>query len=114
MPLNPDNQKETRTTGAAATSAQDDPLRTLERVLGETIPPILLQARESFRRDLPQLLTEHSRKWVAYSGDQRLGIGSSKTELYQECLRRGFVPGQFLVLSIEPELPREIVVSLDV
>ncbi len=85
----------------------------LEHVLGERIPFLLVQAREAFHRDLPQLLREHSRKWVAYSGGQRLGIGSSKTQLYQECLRRGLGPGEFLVLSIEPELPREVVVFDD-
>ena len=89
-------------------------MQTLERVLGESIPPLLAQARETFRRDLPQLLTKHYRKWVAYSGERRLGLGSSKTQLYQECLRRGLVPSQFLVLSIEPELPQELEVSLDV
>jgi hypothetical protein len=90
------------------------PLRKLEQVLGKRFPPLLFQSREAFRRDLPQLLRQHYRKWVAYSGDQQLGLCPSKTRLYQECLRRGLEPGQFLVFSIEPEVPREVEVSPEV
>ena len=114
--MQPDAEKSRELLAAAAstTLAQEEPLQTLERVLGETFPRILTQAREAFRRDLPRLFREHPRKWAAYSGEQCLGIGPSKTLLYQECLRRGLAPGQFLVLSIEPEVTREVEVPLDV
>src|SRR5262245_45675882 len=114
MPPTPDNLHEPPGTGVASVAVPEEPLRRLEQVLGETIPPLILQARQAFRRDLPCLLAEHSRKWVAYSGDRRIGMGSSKTPLYQECLRRGLTPAQFLVLSIEPERPREVEIPRDV
>ena len=95
-------------------TAPEGPLRQLEGVLRETIPPMIVQARETFRRDLPRLLAAHPREWVAYSGEQCLGLSPTKTGLYQECLRRGFTPGQFLVLRVEAERPREIEVPLDV
>src|SRR5438132_520135 len=112
MPSNADNLPGPLT--AAPAASQENPVQHLEQLLGETIPPLITQARATFQRDLPQLLARHFRKWVAYSGDQRIGIGSSKTALYQECLRHGLAPGQFLVFSIEPELPREVEISLDV
>jgi hypothetical protein len=74
------------------------------------ISAAIREAQEAFRRDLPQLLREARlrRRWVAYRGPERIGVGPSKRELYQECLRRGYRPGEFLVRRIEPEAPREV------
>jgi hypothetical protein len=47
------------------------------------------------------------RQWVAYHGEQRIGFARTKTELYQECLRHGLRRGEFVVRSIEPEVPKE-------
>jgi hypothetical protein len=71
------------------------------------VPPGIERAMNAFRRDLPQLLEGHANEWVAYSEDTRISFGSSKTQLIQECLRRGFQRGDFVVQSIEPEVPRE-------
>jgi hypothetical protein len=73
------------------------------------IPPLIERSQEAFRRDLPDLLKMkgRSRQWVAYHGDRRIGFAPTKTELYQECLRQGFQRGEFVVRSIEPEVPRE-------
>jgi hypothetical protein len=48
------------------------------------------------------------RRWVAYHGDERIGLNSSKRRLYQECLSRGLQPGSFVVRSIEPEVSRDV------
>ena len=71
------------------------------------LSPQIQQSQNAFRRDLPQLLRERYRQWVAYHGDERIGFSPSKRQLYQECLRRGLRPGTFVVRSIEPEAPRE-------
>ena len=68
------------------------------------IPPIIRRAQSAFRRDLPRLLAERAGQWVAYQGDQQIGFGATKTELYQECLRQGIKRDQFLVRSVEPEM----------
>jgi hypothetical protein len=86
----------------------------LEEILGEKMAPKILQARQAFRRDLPELLRDHPRRWVAYHGDQRIAVGATKTALYQDCLRRGLQRDQFLVLLVEPEMPDEIEVPIDV
>ncbi|GEM_PF-4322852 len=86
----------------------------LEEILGEKMPPMIVQARNAFRRDLPELLRDHPRRWVAYHGDRRIGVGGTKTALYQDCLRRGLGRDQFLVLLVEPEMPDEIEVPIDV
>jgi hypothetical protein len=74
----------------------------------QDLSPQIQQSQSAFRRDLPQLLRERYRQWVAYHGDERIGFSPSKRQLYQECLRRGLQPGTFVVRSIEPEVPREI------
>jgi hypothetical protein len=72
------------------------------------IPPLIAQAREAFRRDLPELMKKRFRQWVAYYGDKRIGFGSSQRQLYQKCLRQGYPNGEFLVDCIIPEMPEEI------
>lgn len=69
------------------------------------------QAWAAFQRDWPQLAQEHYGQWVAYHGDQQLGIGRSKTELYQVCLQRGLKRGEFQVFGIEHPLPDNLVVD---
>ena len=86
-------------------------------VLDIPIAPGVARSLDAFRRDLPKLLETHSREWVAYHGDERIGFGRTQTELYQECLRRGLKRDDFFVCSIEPgaaDEEEEIEVSPDV
>jgi hypothetical protein len=62
-----------------------------------------LRAEHAFRRDLVQLLEERPGQWVAYHGEQRVGFAPTKTELYLECLRRGWKHEEFVVHCIEPD-----------
>src|SRR5258708_110070 len=68
------------------------------------IPPGIRKSQEAFWRDLPELLPMRSRKreWVAYHGDERIGFGRTRTELCQECLRRGINDDEYYVGRIEP------------
>ncbi|HPM82015.1 MAG TPA: hypothetical protein PLF81_15015 [Candidatus Anammoximicrobium sp.] len=59
------------------------------------------------RRDLPRLLETDYGKWVAYCGNERLGLGRTQTELYERGFARGLKSDEFLVCSIEPEIPDE-------
>jgi hypothetical protein len=72
------------------------------------------QATLAFWRDLPQLLRERPGQWVAYHGDRQLGFGATRWELWQECLRRGLVPDEFVVRSIEPEDPSLILEGTEI
>ena len=65
------------------------------------------RAHEALRRDLPELLKKYPHRWVAYTGDWMLAVGRSYHDLYQLCLSRGLSDDDFVVLSIEPELPDE-------
>jgi hypothetical protein len=78
--------------------------------LPTALEPRIEQAQQAFRRDLPELLKlkNSARQWVAYAGDRRVALGRTKTELYQECLRRGLGRGTFVVRSIEPDALREV------
>jgi hypothetical protein len=73
------------------------------------IPPMVVQSREAFLRDLPRLLGERPRQWVAYHGDEQLGFGKTRAELFQACLGRGLNREEFLVCSIEPPIDTMIV-----
>ena len=71
--------------------------------------PILQQALETFRKDLPKLMETHYRQWVAYHGDRCIGFGRSQRELYQECLQReGLQPDELLVSRVGQEPPSTI------
>src|SRR5262249_21271628 len=72
----------------------------VQRLLGPTpalppsfpeVPPGIKRSQEALRRDLPQLLENKKlfHQWVAYHGDQRIGIARTETELIKECIRRG-------------------------
>jgi hypothetical protein len=59
--------------------------------------PVYVRSEEEFYRNLSELLKKHERKWVAYHGDECLGIARTGTELWQRAYRRGLRPGEFYV-----------------
>jgi hypothetical protein len=67
------------------------------------IAPGILRSMQAYWRDLPQLLLLRSRKrvWVAYHGDERVGFGRSRADLYDECMGRGLARGEFYVGMLE-------------
>ncbi|MCI0457315.1 MAG: hypothetical protein L0Z62_10115 [Gemmataceae bacterium] len=91
----------TRTDNLAAAEAERRRLHNLQ-----------VRAWHAFYRDLAGLLKDRYRQWVAYHGDQQLGFARTQTELYQECLRRGFQRGEFVVCSIEPADPDFVIDEL--
>src|SRR5437660_892525 len=94
---------------SASADTVPDERRRLEEVLGEKMPVGILQARAAFQRDLPRLLQLHAGAWVAHSADGCIAVGSTKTEVHQQCLRRGLPPEQFLVARVEPQEANEVV-----
>ena len=68
------------------------------------IPPAITASQAAFRRDLPELLKERPRQWVAYHEDERIGFARSPFELYEECFRRGFKEEEFVVRRIMEEI----------
>src|SRR5947209_6954343 len=67
------------------------------------IAPAMLRSQRGFWRDLPELLKNRRNhgKWVAYHGDERVGLGKTRTELYRHCLGRGLRRGEFYIDRIE-------------
>ncbi len=70
------------------------------------VPPMIQQALDKHRRDLPELMKKHARQWVAYHGEQRLGFGRSKRKLYRKYLDRGLSIDELVVLGVEPVATR--------
>jgi hypothetical protein len=72
--------------------------------------PIIIEATDAYFRDQQELLAHRAahpgERWVAYHGNQRVGIGTSKRELICECLKRGIPKKQLLVLGIDPTIKR--------
>jgi hypothetical protein len=99
---------------SVATPLSAEAVHQLEIVLNEPFTPLIMQARAAWRRDLPTLLETHPGKWVAYHGDRQIGIGSRKTQLFQECLHAGLERGQFIVLRIEHEAEHQVNLRVDV
>jgi hypothetical protein len=79
-----------------------------ERVRGvigqvdEEVPEGVRRSEQAFLRDLPTLMGEHSRRWAAYHGDERVAIGESQRQLIRECLRRGLTEEEIYVGMIVP------------
>jgi hypothetical protein len=63
----------------------------------------LLEGERAFCKDLPELLKTEDGKWVAYRGEQRLGIADSSTHLYRECLAQGLDPKELFIEMIHPD-----------
>jgi hypothetical protein len=68
------------------------------------IPPLIERAQKAFRRDLPELLPDRYRQWVAYHGDDCVGFSDSQFDLYDECVRRGYPEDEFLVQCITADV----------
>jgi hypothetical protein len=69
------------------------------------IPPGVLHSEQAFWQDLPELL-KHKRnrgKWAAYHGSERVAIGRTDVEAYQECFRRGLKDEEFYVGKLEAD-----------
>jgi hypothetical protein len=68
------------------------------------IPPGIRRSQEALRRALPELLRHKrlQRQWVAYHGDERIGIAPDEATLVRECLRRGLADDQYYVGWIDP------------
>jgi hypothetical protein len=69
------------------------------------VSPGTLRSQQAFWRDLPALLRDkrHCGQWVAYHGDEQIGIATTKTELIREVLRRGIPRDDYYVGRIQPQ-----------
>jgi hypothetical protein len=80
------------------------PFEEAEEAFIKTLPPLIVASHRAFQRDLPRLLIEYPKHWVAYGGGSMIaGPDQSKTNLYHQCLQLGWQPGDFLLLAISPE-----------
>ena len=63
------------------------------------------KSKEAFFRDLPDLVRDPSLrgKWVAYHGDDRIGIDADDEPLINECRRRGLGADEYIIDTIEPK-----------
>ena len=74
---------------------------------GYEISPMIARSQAAFRRHLPELLKTHYRQWVANHGEDP-SSSDAWNSLYDECDRRGWHDDEFVVRSVEPEMPYEI------
>jgi hypothetical protein len=102
MSATPTNTNQPTPDATPVRKTREEEIRELEELLGDKIPPLIVEGRETFRRELPDLLKRYPGKWVIYSGSRRLGIARTKAQLVQECLKSGLKRGEFIAFIIEP------------
>ncbi|MBW3538826.1 MAG: hypothetical protein KY476_01010 [Planctomycetes bacterium] len=87
--------------------SDDERAAALRALLEADPPPMITKSIAAFRRDLPELLKTHRGQWVAYHGDERIGFGRSKTDLYEACFRGGLSRDDFVVAESKkaPSIP---------
>ena len=73
------------------------------------IPPGIRRSQAALRRALPDLLGQEKLRgqWICYTGDERIGIASSKATLVRACLERGLDDDAFYVGKVELDEPVE-------
>ena len=74
----------------------DDPL--------PEIPPMVLRSQAAFWNNLPSLLAKKRNrgKWVAFHGEECIGIAADDVPLIREVLRRGLGKDDYYLDVIEP------------
>lgn len=72
-----------------------------EKIDSPPVSPMLIRSTDAFYRELPELLKKHYGKWVAYHGDQCVGVGRTKTELYFKCVRAGIPEDEFEIRFVD-------------
>jgi len=77
-------------------------------LLDREIHPMIRRAQAAYQRDLPQLVKNHRQRWVAYDGDRRVAMGSSKRQVFQRCRSLELPHGEFVVRFVESKTPEEI------
>jgi hypothetical protein len=67
------------------------------------IPEGIRRSQRAFLHELPELLKDETLrgKWVAYHGDERIGIAPCDEPLIRECSRRGLADDQYDLFIIE-------------
>jgi hypothetical protein len=84
------------------TDMSGDRLQQFDDLVAFGVSPSIAKAQIQFRHDLPILMKEHPGKFVAYSGNQRLGIADSEIEASTHCFEIGLKDDEFLVEAIIP------------
>jgi hypothetical protein len=100
LALVPDRAGRSTSEPATCTAAFPEPLSSQ---LPTTVPPLIATAHQAFQRDLPALLSSHRGLWVAYHGDEQIGIDDDDEPLIRECQRRGLNAYEYIVDVIEPK-----------
>lgn len=68
------------------------------------LSPGMRRSQEALRRDLPQLLADEQLRgqWIAYHGDERIGIARDETTLIRACQQRGLPRDAYYIGVISP------------
>ncbi len=71
------------------------------------VPEGIRRSQEAFFRDLPELLKDRRLRgrFIAYHGDERIGIAKDDEPLIRECLRRGLKDDEYDLFVIRPQSP---------
>ena len=91
---------------ASSTIGSNEPAALVSSLLSRfPLPEGIRKSKDAFLRDLPDLISDLSLrgKWVAYHGDDRIGIDADDEPLINECRRRGLAADEYIIDIIEPK-----------
>lgn len=77
--------------------------------LFDQTPIGILRSMQAYMRALPELLAnpKYERQWVAYHGNECIGIADRGIELIRVCVKRGFKADDWYIGIIAPQDPDE-------
>lgn len=65
------------------------------------VHPVVQRGQEAFRREVLELLGNHSRDWVAYHGDRRLGFSRLKITLLLKGMLQGIPRREMFIIRVD-------------
>ena len=69
------------------------------------VPTIIQEGTAAFLQELPALMSDHPKQWVAYHGSKRVGFGLSDYQLLRECVAQGLPDDELVIRRIQPDIP---------
>ena len=69
------------------------------------VPTIIQEGTAAFLQELPTLMCDHPKQWVAYHGSKRVGFGLSDYQLLRECVAQGLPEDELVIRRIQPDIP---------
>ncbi len=69
------------------------------------VTAVIGEGTAAFLRDLPALMSQHAKQWVAYRGSHRVAMGANDQEVLQSCIAQRLPEDELVIRRIQPDIP---------